>query len=840
MVAILEKLKLSLNRGNESTLFAKIAEESRARGEVKKALKICADGIEKYPNYATGHYILARCYLEEEMNTEAKESLAEALKFAPHHIAALTELASLYQIENNSSQALHYYRQALAIDPLNERIQSLIQSISGEPGPSVPPYEEVIEESVDPQVNTVGTIVVEQPEVDQLRPAIPDAEMETTEEDLSEPAFETEVLLQEEQPTVIVAPSSPQSDLPNSIDLELVTVEEEAQGIEIEAQGLWVSEMFGENVPRSSATDASGEEPWPASLFSTLMELGTRTDMVTFGGGPSEGSRKSTFAKESEGGIASLYATEIDLNETDQTETLDVDDVEQWQQSPGIEDSTSATPSEDGAPLDEEPEEEAPFWSVPEAKDEAVSPQMESPESTDDQPDSTIPGAVNAESNVVHSGIDSDMGPDTVDKADPIGETDLVEESTVDSDESESRGPSSIPPQDSSNDRTSIGAHDTPDSSYPSSQPGAFLESDSQENDEQPPLEIAGDIETPTSGWPAYQDELENHQDSEPSAAGDHAPGLTDENSEDEESEDELVEDSSDSPSFNEDPFAEEMDEPTRDEYSVQAGDGTTELTLKSDFRPPADHSKDHPSDSPVGDPSDEQELPTDSFEAEEDDSTIEDRPDAAEISGTRADNESDRYLDQFFTDSFSFAKGPDPEDPIESLSSDEDHSPPETLPAPAVPGPQSDPKGSDRPIHQEKPVTEAPDETSSSVEPPGLVPDDRIASSEDRSQSEPGDSAETMGPNDDQIADAPQTTPDDRIDESPLEEATGQSTISPRDPRSEAIPTATLAELYVRQGLIDRAIAVYLTLIEHDPTNPDIHKRLSELFVIKSQGGRS
>ncbi|MBI4552931.1 MAG: tetratricopeptide repeat protein [Candidatus Latescibacteria bacterium] len=59
-----------------------------------------------------------------------------------------------------------------------------------------------------------------------------------------------------------------------------------------------------------------------------------------------------------------------------------------------------------------------------------------------------------------------------------------------------------------------------------------------------------------------------------------------------------------------------------------------------------------------------------------------------------------------------------------------------------------------------------------------------------------------------------------------------------PAEPEShsDVIPTATLAELYVRQGLIDRAIAVYLSLIEKDPTNLDIHNRLSELFVIKAQ----
>jgi len=59
---------------------------------------------------------------------------------------------------------------------------------------------------------------------------------------------------------------------------------------------------------------------------------------------------------------------------------------------------------------------------------------------------------------------------------------------------------------------------------------------------------------------------------------------------------------------------------------------------------------------------------------------------------------------------------------------------------------------------------------------------------------------------------------------------------VAEADPLPEVIPTATLAELYVRQGLIDRAISVYLTLKEHDSTNPDIHKRLSELFVMKSQ----
>lgn len=70
-----------------------------------------------------------------------------------------------------------------------------------------------------------------------------------------------------------------------------------------------------------------------------------------------------------------------------------------------------------------------------------------------------------------------------------------------------------------------------------------------------------------------------------------------------------------------------------------------------------------------------------------------------------------------------------------------------------------------------------------------------------------------------------------------PARDADAESN-EPADPEShsDVIPTATLAELYVRQGLIDRAIAVYLSLIEKDPTNLDIHNRLSELFVINQQ----
>jgi len=43
-------------------------------------------------------------------------------------------------------------------------------------------------------------------------------------------------------------------------------------------------------------------------------------------------------------------------------------------------------------------------------------------------------------------------------------------------------------------------------------------------------------------------------------------------------------------------------------------------------------------------------------------------------------------------------------------------------------------------------------------------------------------------------------------------------------------IQTATLAEIYQRQGFLDKARKVYVGLLQEDPANEDIRRRLEEL----------
>jgi len=48
--------------------------------------------------------------------------------------------------------------------------------------------------------------------------------------------------------------------------------------------------------------------------------------------------------------------------------------------------------------------------------------------------------------------------------------------------------------------------------------------------------------------------------------------------------------------------------------------------------------------------------------------------------------------------------------------------------------------------------------------------------------------------------------------------------------PAEGALATNTLAEIYLRQGLVDRAIAVYENMLRADPDNQAVHHRMAEI----------
>jgi tetratricopeptide (TPR) repeat protein len=129
---ILGKIKRLFGPDPESPGFAKIAEAMRLEGHTRKAIPFCLKGLKSRPGYGAGYYILARCYMDEGLRIEARDTLMKVLQYEPHHIAALMELATIYDNDGNKNQAINWYRQALAIDPLNTRVRTLLQRLDPE------------------------------------------------------------------------------------------------------------------------------------------------------------------------------------------------------------------------------------------------------------------------------------------------------------------------------------------------------------------------------------------------------------------------------------------------------------------------------------------------------------------------------------------------------------------------------------------------------------------------------------------------------------------------------------------------------------------------------------
>ena len=57
--------------------------------------------------------------------------------------------------------------------------------------------------------------------------------------------------------------------------------------------------------------------------------------------------------------------------------------------------------------------------------------------------------------------------------------------------------------------------------------------------------------------------------------------------------------------------------------------------------------------------------------------------------------------------------------------------------------------------------------------------------------------------------------------------------------PAEGTLATNTLAEIYLRQGLVDRAIAVYENMLRADPDNQAVHRRMAEIVGMDPRAAR-
>ena len=104
---------------NPQQWFAALADSYRKVGDLDLALEVVRGGLEKRPNYASGHIVLGRCLLDKQQPDEAALSFEQVLELDAENIIALKSLGDIAEQKGDFTGAKQWLASLLDIDPMN-------------------------------------------------------------------------------------------------------------------------------------------------------------------------------------------------------------------------------------------------------------------------------------------------------------------------------------------------------------------------------------------------------------------------------------------------------------------------------------------------------------------------------------------------------------------------------------------------------------------------------------------------------------------------------------------------------------------------------------------------
>jgi Tetratricopeptide repeat len=119
-------------KGNpRSLVFSRLADSYRKRGDIQSAVDVCTLGLKNHPRSITGRVILGRCYLEQEKFKEAIQEFARVIESDPRNQVALKMLADVYARQGLKEKAGDVYAYLRVMDPENPSIVNLCANFTG-------------------------------------------------------------------------------------------------------------------------------------------------------------------------------------------------------------------------------------------------------------------------------------------------------------------------------------------------------------------------------------------------------------------------------------------------------------------------------------------------------------------------------------------------------------------------------------------------------------------------------------------------------------------------------------------------------------------------------------
>lgn len=126
----------------EGLVFARLADAYRRCGRRERALELLREGLERHPDYATGHLIQGRTLREAGRPADAAESFRCVLKLDAENLVALRSLAELATERGDLEEARRWADRLQRADPFASFSPSAAASDEGDS-----PEEEEAEES---------------------------------------------------------------------------------------------------------------------------------------------------------------------------------------------------------------------------------------------------------------------------------------------------------------------------------------------------------------------------------------------------------------------------------------------------------------------------------------------------------------------------------------------------------------------------------------------------------------------------------------------------------------------------------------------------------------------
>lgn len=113
--------------------FARLAESCLKEGKTLQAMEMCLDGLKTFPNYATGHLILGRCYETLGRTIEAMLEYRRVLKEVPDNPAVQSMMNAIEHSEQEAFKAFAEERERRLKDRKNSyTVESYLADDSNE------------------------------------------------------------------------------------------------------------------------------------------------------------------------------------------------------------------------------------------------------------------------------------------------------------------------------------------------------------------------------------------------------------------------------------------------------------------------------------------------------------------------------------------------------------------------------------------------------------------------------------------------------------------------------------------------------------------------------------